>query len=1181
MADITIHLLGQFTVTLNGEIITNFAFDKVRALLAYLSVEAHCSHRREILANLLWPDKPEKTARSNLRNALAELRRAIGDHQAKPPFLSITRQDIRFNIDSNAWLDVVELAQLHALREANPENIKQHHRVFDLYQGELLAGFSLPDVLPFDEWVMMEREKYARMVVEILTRACAYYESRRDYKNALPFAWRFVELEPWQEGARRQLMRILANSGRRDEALQQYLILTEMLRNELDIEPEPTTVQLYERIKAGTHGGVAAFPPAEAKEIATLPDFLKEDSSAVSYLPEVFVARPKEIQQLESILDKVLAGEGGVAFVAGEAGSGKSMLIREFVRKAQLRHPDLVSATGFCNAFTGIGDPYLPFREILYQFIGDAKNQWKAGIYSREYILRLWHLLPLSCKSLLAHGTDLVDTLIPGQALLEHASPLEATDPNLYHDLWQLVERKRNQSDSAPLQANLFTQYWDVLQHVGQEKPLLIVVDDLQWADVGTISLLFHLGKHISGSRIMIVGAYRPEEVELLQGDERHPLAPILSEFKRDFGDIFINLDQAEGRDFIEGLLESEPSNLAAAFEQSLYRHTSGHPLFTVELLRYLKETGILTKDHEGRWIANSHIQLARLPPRIEGIIAERIGRLSPKLQRILTLSSIEGEAFTAEIIAEVEGIPVDHLVQMLSNQLDRQFRLVRAQRISYEGKQRISTYRFRHFLFQKYLYSRIDEIELVRLHEQVGEAMEKLLEGNTGAYAVSLSRHFHIANQIDKAVQYYQHAGERATRMCGYLEAIIHFENALKLLPELPESAARDQRELSIQLQLGMAYQATRGFAFRKAGQAYKRALELCQSLGYENAENLETLHLLFSYYSNMAEFQPAIELNSFLKTSYDEMGETISSIELILHWQRGYLDFNFGKYASAYQNFENAILAYDPDEHRSLSEMIGMEAGIYCHGWAALHGIWLGYLEKANAHFRSIQSIAELSNRKLVASDSLWFSTWILLELKDLSAARKYVDAALDIARKENYRFIESLVMVFEGRILTAEGKPEEGAAVLQKAIEMFHMAGTMTGETTWLHGLAEAYCEAGQIQEGLAVVEKIEKIGLDLGEVRHTSAVRRIKGDLYLKRGDEAAAEEYFLSAIAAAKEQSARLLELEAAKRLALLWQLQAKTRQARDMLEPVFEWFTGGFDTPMLIEARKLLEALSS
>jgi len=1180
MVDLQIRLLGLFQVNLKGEIVSCFVSDKVRALLAYLVVEGHVPQRRETLATLLWPDKTQARARANLRGALTNLRKVIGDHQAHQPYLVVTRQDIKVSPIARAWVDIDVLSRFHDLGKPMSENITQFDEVLEIYGGEFLAGFNLPESLPFDEWALLKREQYARMMDDILQRVTNYYDSQGKYKSALTFAWRHVELEPLQEPARRQMMRLLVLTGKRDEAVEQYLNLAGGLQSALSISPSKKTETLYQRILTGEN--LLRFDTASTseKETPASPGFFLKGEVRRLYPVETFVGRGVELQRLHTWLDEMMKGRGSIVTVSGEAGSGKTALVREFIRQAQTCYSDLVSAVGCSNAFTGVGDPYLPFREILSQLSGDIEGHWKAGSFSRQYALNLWKTIPITCKSLLTYGPDLIDTILPGQALLESVNVHSEAKPNWLRILEEHLHLKAQYPVNSVQQGSLFSQFVRVLQNVSEKVPLLIFLDDLQWADMGTIGLLFHFVKQIKGRRIMLVGAYRSEEVGLMGKDERHPLIPVLYEIQREFGDALIHLDEKKGKDFIQALLLSEPNDLGDTFREQLYLLTGGNALFTIELLRSLRESGVLARDGRGLWVLHSDLHLESLPPKTEGIIAQRVSRLPQDLQRLLTIASIEGEVFTAEIAASVGGWPVNQVISMLSNKLDKQHRLVHPQQISQLGDQSFSTYRFRHYLFQKYVYNSLDDIQRTSFHEQVGTHMESMVGVNRTRFAVQLARHFHLANKPKKALKYYTLAGDLAVRMSAYTEAINHYESAVTMLKSLPEDPAKDQKELDLQLQLGLAYQATMGYANENVGQAYQRAWELCLKAGDTNKQ-INTIQLLFSYYANNADFKRAEKLLGLLEKDYTQLDKVPTQLALELHLGHTYLDSIFGRHQDVSDRFEEAINYYDQLVQHTASSLVGLEPRIFCHGWAGLHKNWLGYPEKAQAHIQSMLEIAEATHSNLYTKDALWFSAWISLELEDKDSAREYTEAMLALCIKEHYFLYEAVARIFKGRLASLDGHHQEALESIHKGLDMYYQTGIKTFKPDWFYFLAEALCAASQVDEGFRAISDAEQIEGETGEGRYKSALQRVKGDLYLLSGNESAAENAYLNAIEIAETEKTKLFELEAVKRLTKLWWSQSKTDKARQKLQEIYEWFTEGFNTPIMIEARELLEAFGS
>ncbi len=330
MARLSIRLLGPLQIKLAGEPADDFESDKVRALLAYLAVEADRPHRRDVLAALLWPDWPDRAARKNLRNALSNLRQAIGDRtssgdrHATPPFLLITRDTIQFNAASNHWLDVRAFT---AAVEAEPPAVPHLEEALALYRGSFLEGFFLRDSAPFDDWSLLVRERLQRQALAALRQLAGHYESRGDYEQARAFAWRQVELEPWREEAHQRLMRLLALSGQRGAALAQYETCQRVLAEELGVEPAEETTELYEQIRDGEleplpdAGATAELAERKARTVGPCPyrglGSFREVDAPFFFGREDFTAR-----LAEAVGEKPL-----VVVVVGSSGCGKSSTV--------------------------------------------------------------------------------------------------------------------------------------------------------------------------------------------------------------------------------------------------------------------------------------------------------------------------------------------------------------------------------------------------------------------------------------------------------------------------------------------------------------------------------------------------------------------------------------------------------------------------------------------------------------------------------------------------------------------------------------------------------------------------------------------------------------------------------------------------------------------------------------
>lgn len=801
MAGLKISLLGPLQITKGEKLLSKFESNKVRALLAYLVVEINRPHSREALTELLWPESPSQSAFGNLRYALADLRRVLGDAFTQPPYLLISRECLQFNALSPYELDAASFVNL--LQTDDIDRLKQ---AIALCRGDFLAGFPSIHSNSFEEWVSLKREQFRQRTIEALRLITEHHEQRGEYQQALPFARRQVELEPWLEEAHQQLMRVLALDGQRSAALAQYETCHRVLTSELDVEPSRETFRLFEAIRDG--------------KLVTLPPTLRLTSEERPR--PVFVGRQAELDQLEAVLIKVLAGHGQIAFVTGSPGSGKTALLGEFLRRAADTHNNLLTATGNCNAYTGIGDPYLPFIEIIQWLTADCEAKKAESALSAQATRRLLAAQPTIICTLTESAPDLLGRFVRTNSLLDRARSLGHMSMDAFEQLEKFIETHPQATVlSEATQADLFEQYTHFLSSVTRKHPLILIIDDLQWADQASISFLFHLGKRLAGQRIFLIGAYRPEEVEIRQDGSRHPLETVINEFTRDFGETRIDLDHSESRAFVDALIDSEPNCLGVKFRETLGQHTNGHPLFTVELLRGFQERGELAKNIAGQWMEASAPDWEKLPARVDAVIAERIGRLPEAQQVLLSAASVEGETFTAEVLACVCTQDVETVIRQLSGVLSRQHRLVKAEGSQQMGTQYVARYRFGHFLFQKYLYQRLDEVERSRLHAAIGGALEGLSGDYADEIAVQLARHFMEAGQLNgkfskKAVHYFLKAGDRARVMYAHLEAVAHYEQALQLI----QKAGDDEQAARVNMKLGVAHH--NAFEYEQAHRAF-----------------------------------------------------------------------------------------------------------------------------------------------------------------------------------------------------------------------------------------------------------------------------------------------------------------------------------------------------------------------
>jgi predicted ATPase/DNA-binding SARP family transcriptional activator len=1147
MSRLLVRLLGPFAAELEGHHLSGFRSNKVRALLAYLMVECRRPWSRATLAGLLWPDLPEISAQSNLRNALSNLRHILGDAGSEPSFFLLSETTLQFNRDSDCWLDLWAFldrpAQTDTRKEILPGEISIHQleAALALYRGEFLEGFSV-DSAPLEEWILATREQAHQRLLQILRRLALAQEQWGELEAAAEYTRHYLELEPWDEAAYRYQMQLLSALNRRSTALVLYDECCSHLARDLGIKPEPETVRLYEQLRDGKPGislGSMPQPPAwtgnEMLPQKHIPEFLVEGRLSKDRFP-LFFARQLELGLLEKALEEANQGHGRVYFVTGEPGSGKTALLAEFSRRAMLTYPDLLVAWGQCSAFTGQGDPYYPFLSTLHMLAGEVEIPVSSGVITTEHARRLWKFLPHTLDVLMEHGPDLFDRFLSGKDLLSLARLNTGISPE---SLRRLQVRIKGASDpllrTRVSQAVLFDQLTQVYCQLARRHPLILVLDDLQWIDPGSVNLLFHLARQIVGSKILILGAYRPEEVIVKRSPEAHPLLEIVQELSAVYGDIQVDLMQSEGVLFVKELIQSEPNELDQHFRDSLYHHTSGNPLFAIELLRGMQLRDEIIKNNRGKWITSQHLNWEKLPGRVEAVIARRIAHLSEECQELLNIACVEGEQFTAEVIAGVAGKDVQRVCDLLSREVSKQHQLVTAQSLQQVGGQNLSHYRFRHSLFQIYLYNHLDMVEKSRLHGKVGAILEQYNihdKDKLAKVAHVLARHFESAGQIEKTVQFYTMAGKYSLQLSASRAAIDHFQQALRHLRSLPESENRDWQALDLHLSLGPPITAARGWAAPDLEQNYQDAEALCHKLA-DDARLVPALWLLSVYHLGRANH---IAVDRLVKRFYN-LAQKIGDPNLQCLANLQVSPLYQGRLIEARQILMRASQPRDVAQQRSLAYQYGMSPSVVALAYLS-HCEWLmGDEEQAVRASQEALDLAEKVSVPMTSCYALGRASWQHAFTGQIEATCLHAQKLLHIAQQHEFRNYE-----LGGHFLLAWGYAQSGASALAQVERMYQVMqeyqslGTILNRTTFLILFAQVCALAGQLERGLAALEEAIAVGVQTRERWFEAEAYRLKGELLLQTGQSQAifnqAEQCLDTARQFAIQQGAKTLEARA-------------------------------------------------
>ncbi len=1158
-------MLGSFQVTQGETPLAGFESNKVRALLAYLIVEAARPHQRRKLAALLWPEFPESTALSNLRYALSNLRKVIGDRSAQPAYLDINPQTIQFNINSSYKIDVSAFEQYCALAQHSPLDIHSLEQAADLYRGSFLEGFSIPDSIAFEEWVLLKREHLDRLAYQVFYLLASDCELSGDYQQAISFAERQLELDPWREEAHCRLMRCLYFTGQRSAALAQYETCRQALATELSLEPDQETRLLYDQILKDK----LSAPPVQ-------PTFLRRSIS----IPERhsrFVSRQEAMNRLHKGLDLAMAGKDQLLLVTGSPGQGKTALVQEFFRQALEAHPALAVAWGNSHAYFGSGDPYLPFREILDMLTGEVEHRWEAGSITQEHARRMWRLTALSARALVQEGPALIGTFVPGLPLLQRASMVAQSEPAWLTRLGSMVDRQV--LGPPPSQEDLSQQYWRVLVAISRQVPLLLFLDDLQWADQSSLALLFHLSRELKSARILIIAAFRPIEEQPSASIGAPSLATMVNELRLSHGDILINLDELEERSFIDAYLDLEPNRFEEIFREDLFRYTHGHPLFTVEMVYGMQERGDVIKNQQGEWVVSPSLDWNCLPPRVEAAIADRLRQLPQSFLDLLQTASIEGERFTAEVTAKVQGIDEQQVLMFLSADLDRHYKLVKAESSRSVNGSRLSLFRFRHILFQKYLYNQLDVVERARLHEQVGNTLEEQYSSLLDENAVQLAYHFELAGISPKAIQYLHLAGKHTTRLASFEDAILHLKKALALLESQPGTVDKDLLELDLLTSLNAPLMLARGYASPDLGAVCNRSVQLLNNIPLK-PDLFPIFFLLAAYYFMRGQYQKSLALILQWFRIAESSGDDL--FINMMNWVSGCDLLWMGELSEALSKFDQMIAFYDPLKHGELHHFYGSDPGIACLTWSSWTLWLLGYPEKA---LRRCQQAIDLG-QKFDNPDCQLFAqqltAFLHLLMRDPEGAFDLMQSCSLLLAQHSLPLFSAEDEFYRGLYQVQVGELETGLASISKGLEAYQSIGTRNMLSMQFALQAEALLGNRQVEKADQLIQLTEDFIEETGERFYQAETLRVKGEMLLLRSsnNEEDAEACFCQALQIARQQEAKTLELRAAMSLARLWQSQGRIAEARQVVVKVYDWFTEGFDTPDLKEAQALLETLN-
>ncbi len=1006
MAELTlcIRLFGSLELALDRQsqeasadekIVLSPSSPQARSLLAYLILHHGRLIPRDRLTGILWPERSDARARRALSHALWQIRTALGPVSSR---LTTKDDTVTFVLRPDDWLDVAVFQDKARVGDA-----------LSCYEADLKAAINIyrADFLEacYDDWALLERERLRDLYLQTLERLIVLYKQKSAYNRALEHARRLAMADPLRESAHRELMQLYHLLGRHRAALAQYETLCRLLDEELGVEPAAATTALCHEIAAALkaigapHLPVAAPPPPLLRDLAHLP----------------FVGRTEERATLLTRLQAAGQGHGGMALVEGDAGVGKTRLIEEIVADARWRGFQVGLAKADALATS---TPYQSMREALLPLLTPMRINQLSHLIKPEWLRVLRPLFPPLNESPSEVGGEYASASSPGSAL-----------------------------DTAEEQRRLMEGLVYLLEGMAAVTPLLLVLEDLHWADEATLDTLLHLVTHLSQQRVLFILTCRIAEARqrkivwktLETLDLKQSLRRVrLSSFER-----------SEAVTLVQRAMGVGPKDdRAIAFAVRLREETGGNALFLVESLKSLLEKRHLTSSSGGWHFPAEDLPLLT-PASVQILIGERVTRLSDNLRRVLEMVAVLGENADFTVLSHAIDIESVDLLAALGELEQRGFLVEMEKR-----------YRLEHDRIQEVVYQNVPPDRRRILHRRAGRSLERSYPERIE----SLARHFSLGEVWDKALAYNRQAGRRAGDIYAGVEAAAYYHQALSAWQHLRT------RELTVGIDLHRA----RGRICQDIGRFDQAEADFWTA--YELAEDMEdhagrsqvqaqALTLLSSLKFQQGDFEGAAEVAQRALDLAQAAGLKLEIADGL--FKKANAIRNLGHHRQAIELYERAADVFaELDDLSHLADCLNrMGYGFVFQG---------DYDQAESVMTRSLNLRRQIDDRVGVAYSLINLSGMYFYR-GHFSQVLQFAREAFQVAHAIGDPYGEDAALNIQGVALLELGKPDQAIPYFEQALEIARQIGDRSLEPSTLAEMGWAYFHLGDLERADGLLEK----------------------------------------------------------------------------------------------------------
>ena len=835
------------------------------------------------------------------------------------------------------------------------------------------------------------------------------------------------------------------------------------------------------------------------------------------------VGREEELEILLRRWSKAKAGEGQVVLLAGEPGVGKSRV---------------------CQAIFGrlSSEPHMRLRYFC------SPHHQNSAFY--PIIIQLERAAGIRREDSVEQRLDKLEAVL-AQAIREprDAAPLLAALLSIptcerYPSL-NLSPQKQKEKTLKALLAQV--------EGLATRQPVMMLVEDAHWMDLTSRESFDIIIDRVPSLPVLLIITYRPEFMPPWVG---RPHVTLLS---------LNRLSPRQRAEMIERVTDGKA--LPKEIVDQISDRTDGVPLFIEELTKAILESGALRDAGDHYTIAGSLPSLA-IPTSLHASLLARLDRLPPA-REVAQIGAALGRQFSHELISAVAPMQRQQLDEALSQ-------LVSAELIFQRGIPPDAEYTFKHALVQETAYSTLLRNRRQQLHARIADVLEVKFPEVVETQPELLARHCTEGGLVEKAVDYRLRSGKQAFARGAMAEAEAELRKGLDLLYSLPDSAARQEQELNLQITVGNTLLATRGYAAPEAGEAFEHARQLCQKLNRPQQLN----RVLTGQFFNRL-LRGELEQAEFLAGELRRLGEAASDVSW--KWNSLMRDGEvccwLGKFIEARAYFEAALASWDPGFRDRITSphdvyvnaLIYLSRALFC----------LGYLDQAR--LRRDDALTEARRlspyTEVYALRHAWYGDWAIEGVRSIEAMLRSAEHISVISSEQGFPMFVGAGDIMRGWCLSSVGEAKTGISLLEEGLKKYAATGTKLVIPFYLTVLAEAYGVAAQPKEGLNRLGDAAKLVETTQERWAEAEMHRVRGSLLLSLGERAAAEESYCEALAVARHQSAKFWELRAGLELGRLWRDQGKCIEARELLTPIYDSFTEGFDAPVLRDAKALLAEL--